>query len=218
MATLLGSTAQQQADVLEAILEEYPQVENQDDTDPKFRSPQLQDQIRGWILRLRTGADVIAVELEAPSAVVRRALNDADALISASGATSAVDRLHTALHGYLKAMCADAHIDVGADATMNKLLKELRNGHPRLQDMGARGDDVARVLQGVGTVLDALNPLRNHASVAHPNAELVGEEEAHLVVNAVRTILNYLESKLRAGPTPGQAAPLPTVEIVDEPF
>lgn len=46
------------------------------------------------------------------SEVVRRALTDADQLIETNGAQSAVDRLHTAMHGYLKAECAAASIAI----------------------------------------------------------------------------------------------------------
>jgi len=54
-----------------------------------------------------------------------------------------------------------------------------------------------RVLRALSTIADALNPLRNQTSVAHPNETLLQQPEAMLVVNAVRTILHYLDSKLR---------------------
>jgi hypothetical protein len=38
--------------------------------------------------------------------------------------------------------------------------------------------------------------VRNQASVAHPNEELLGDAEAHLVINVGRTLLNYLDAKL----------------------
>ena len=50
----------------------------------------------------------------------------------------------------------------------------------------------------MATILDALNPVRNQASVAHPNPELISEDEAFLVVDTVRTLLNYLERKRTA--------------------
>ena len=53
------------------------------------------------------------------------------------------------------------------------------------------------MLGAIATILDALNPVRNNASVAHPNDQLLGEPEAHLVINIVRTLLNYLEDKRR---------------------
>ena len=79
---------------------------------------------------------------------------------------------------------------------MARLLRKLREGDPRLQDLGPRGDDVALVLRTSAAILDAMNPVRNQASVAHPNDELLGEAEARLVINVGRSILAYLDAKL----------------------
>jgi hypothetical protein len=69
-----------------------------------------------------------------------------------------------------------------------------------LKDLGPRSDDIERVLNSFGNVLDALNPLRNQASVAHPNESLLGEAEARLVLNGAKTILAYLDEKLTEKP------------------
>ena len=109
---------------------------------------------------------------------------------------SVVDRIHTALHGHLHALC-EAEGIVGPDpATLQGLLQTLRRNHPRLGPTGPRARKVSRVLYAMGTILDALYPLRNRASVAHANTELLEAEEAMLVVNATRTILAYLDAKL----------------------
>jgi Abortive infection C-terminus len=41
-----------------------------------------------------------------------------------------------------------------------------------------------------------MSPVRNMASVAHPNERLLDEPEAMLVVNACRTVLQYLDAKI----------------------
>lgn len=82
---------------------------------------------------------------------------------------------------------------------MVSLLKKLRREHPRLRDLGTRGKDIETVLKASGSVLDALNPVRNNASVAHPNAALLGPEEAQLVINVGRSLLVYLDSKIAVG-------------------
>ena len=46
-----------------------------------------------------------------------------------------------------------------------------------------------RVALAMANIVDALNPLRNRASLAHPNTGLLEEPEAMLVINAVRTLL-----------------------------
>jgi len=138
----------------------------------------------------------IVTPLTRPSEVVERALRDADALIATNGAVSAIDRIHTALHGYLTEQCERAFITVGAGATITELYKALRQQHPALAQLGSWEQDMDRVLKSFASVIDALNHLRNQASVAHPNKNLLSEAEAELVVNATRTILHYINTKI----------------------
>ena len=51
-----------------------------------------------------------------------------------------------------------------------------------------------------------MNPIRNRASVAHPNAVLLDETDARLVINAGRTIFHYLSAKVNASREPATAA------------
>lgn len=150
-------------------------------------------------LALLTGANGHMVQSHLPAAasdVVARAIADAEVLLRSTGATSGVDRVHTALHGYLTAACAAEGIAHPADASMAALLKVLRREHPRLQDLGPRPGDIERILNACGTIADALSPVRNRTSVAHPNKMLLPAEEAALVINAARTVLSYLSAKL----------------------
>jgi hypothetical protein len=64
--------------------------------------------------------------------------------------------------------------------------------------VGPRAHDITQVLRSMSAILDALNPVRNRASVAHPNPSLLEQSEAMLVVNAARTILHYLDAKFSA--------------------
>jgi hypothetical protein len=79
---------------------------------------------------------------------------------------------------------------------MVALLKKLRQAHPGLEDLGPRASDIETVLKASGSILDALNPVRNSASVAHPNQELLGREEAELVINVGRSLLAYVDAKV----------------------
>lgn len=144
-------------------------------------------------------AHVLAVTPKALSAseVVERALADADNLLHTSGPISCVDRLHTALHGYLRALCAEAGITGPEGAPITALFKQLRAEHPSFQHLGAQDKDVVRILNGFGSVIDAINTIRNNASVAHPNDALLGEAEAALAVNVIRTLFHYISTKVR---------------------
>src|SRR6476469_5262989 len=81
------------------------------------------------------------------------------------------------------------------DDSMTKLFKLLRQHHPALCDLGARSQDIERILQSSANIMDALNPIRNKASVAHPNEDLLNKEEAMLVINVTRSLLHYLDAK-----------------------
>lgn len=188
---ILGESAPEvQAQILEGVLRRFP-VGTSD-----LRTEAIAAELRDWISRLRAGPHVDHPKLRITSDVVERALRDAQELLRASGATSGVDRLHTALHGYLRQVCFEATLSPSDDASVTDLFKQLRQGHPAFQDVGPRSDEILRVLRALATILDSLNPLRNKASVAHPNMSLLPEAEAMLVINAVRSILHYVDEKV----------------------
>ncbi|WP_241474151.1 abortive infection family protein [Mycolicibacterium neoaurum] len=180
-----------QAKILRGVIDRF----DEDDSPVRAR---LRPELEAWVHRLESAP---AVGLETPEHtrdVVVRALADADELMRTNGATSAVDRIHTALHGHVLALCEAAGIEVDREMAMNRALKLLRQSHPALVASGPRADDITRVLGAMATVLDALNPLRNNASVAHPNEELLAEPEAYLAINAARTVFAFLDAKLGA--------------------
>jgi hypothetical protein len=130
------------------------------------------------------------------SDVVERAIRDAKVLIRENGATSGIDRIHTTLHGYLINVCDQANIVHNNNANIPALFGLLRQHHPSLQPSGPRSNDVTTILRALASIIDVMNPVRNQASVAHPNPVLLAEDEAWLVVNAARTFLQYLSQKL----------------------
>lgn len=181
-----------QARVLRGVIERFPPDEA---GSPPSRPTVYQD-LLALAKRLQFGSLVPSHSPRITSAVVARALQDAENLISTSGPTSAVDRVHTVLHGYLIAACDDAQITYGERETMVALLRKLESSHPKLVALGPRGQDIKSVLNASASILDALLPVRNRASVAHPNDTLLEEPEARLVINVGRTLLQYLDAKL----------------------
>lgn len=143
------------------------------------------------------GAPVPQVSLS-QSVIAQHALQDAEALLGSRGPTSAVDRVHTALHGFLRDACAGATIPFDKDATANQLLKLLINSHPSLKNLGPRTADVQRLIKASGSIVDALGTLRNQASLAHPNEELLDRDEALLAINLTKSLIHFLDAKLRS--------------------
>jgi hypothetical protein len=122
-------------------------------------------------------------------------LADAQALLESRGPTSAVDRVHTGLHGFLRAACQNAGIPVDGDATPNQLLKALLDRHPSLADLGPRSEEVKRLIRTSASIVDSMGTLRNRASLAHPNEELLDHDEALFVINLARSLLRFLDAK-----------------------
>ncbi|MCX6564991.1 MAG: abortive infection family protein [Candidatus Aminicenantes bacterium] len=179
-----------QARILEGILDRFLLGSTE------LRTKERATEIRVWITRLRTGPHVEQPALRITSEVVERALLDAQELLRATGATSGVDRVHTALHGYMREVCRSAGLPVAEDASLTELFKQIREEHPAFNELGPRSDDILRVLRALSTILDSFNPLRNKASVAHPNAALLPEPEAMLVINTARSVLHYIDEKV----------------------
>lgn len=142
---------------------------------------------------------VASPQPEYTTAIVTRALRDAESLIaSEGGAASAVDRAHTALHGYLLAICRQAELTPARDASITELYGLVRRQHPSFTNIsGACADEIRRLIQAVSGIIDSLNTIRNRASVAHPNENILNEAEAVLAINCARTILHYIDARTR---------------------
>ncbi|WP_089728787.1 abortive infection family protein [Candidatus Thiosymbion oneisti] len=154
--------------------------------------------IRFVAVDLDTKAETESVatpSLAVTSDTVERTLVDCEQLIHSRGATSGVDRIHTAFHGYLRVVCTDHSLTVPKDAGVTQLFKAIRLGHPSFAGTGPRKEDIDRVVGAMATIVDSLNPLRNRATLAHPNDAVLDEPEAMLVINGVRTLLHYLNRK-----------------------
>jgi len=192
IAILKGSPPDVQAKIVRGVLQGFPLDA---EYKPTFRTKELYDELLNIARRLEGASPIASPEPKTTSAVVERAIGDVEALIQTSGAVSGVDRVHTALHGYLRAVCERENIAYGKDDSMTRLFKSLRQHHPALQNLGARPQDIERVLQSFASIMDALNPIRNNASIAHPNEDLLDKDEAMLVINAARTLLHYLDAK-----------------------
>jgi hypothetical protein len=123
------------------------------------------------------------------------ALADAQELLRTRGPTSAVDRVHTGLQDFLKAACDEEGIAYPSDPSATQLLKALLEHHPALSDLGPRTEDLKRIIRTSGSIVDSLGTLRNRASLAHPNQELLDQDEALFVINIARSLLRFFDSK-----------------------
>ncbi len=188
-----------QSQVLRGVLARFPlEAANA----PPTRTPELRQAVEQMAARLTDGPRIPAPRIGVTADAVHRALLDAERLVSTNGATSAVDRVHTALHAYVEALCDEGGVATTNNASLTSMFKLLRQHHPALKPAGPRSGDVDRILRAFASVLDSLNTLRNQASMAHPQAALLDPPEAMLVLHASRTVLHYLEARVRRANSP----------------
>lgn len=189
---LTTAPPEQQAAILEGVVECFPIGGA---LAPKFRTEELKSQLLSWASELKGAPQVHTPALSFDVQATNLALADAEALIKAEGAASAVDRVHTAVHAYVRARALECGLDVAADASITRAFKVLRTSHPAFNVSSTRQSDADSILKALASIVVKLNDVRNHASAAHPSVRL-DEAEATLAVNAGRTILHYIDAKL----------------------
>jgi hypothetical protein len=132
------------------------------------------------------------------SVAAMHALADAQLLLENGRAVSAVDRVHTGLHGFLKSSCERDGIPYEQESTPNQLLKLLLEKHPVFQDMGPRGEEIRRMIRSSASIIDSMGTLRNRASLAHANEDLLDHDGALFMVNLARSLLAFLDGKMKS--------------------
>lgn len=138
----------------------------------------------------------IAVEttdLKVSTETIDAVIQDAELLISSRGPISAVDRMHTGLHGFLEKICQIHKISIAPDSGITAIYKALRENHPLLMSIS---ESSKRIIGALATVIDSINMVRNKESFAHPNENVIDEADAWLVINSIKTLLNYFNKKL----------------------
>ena len=196
---LESASPREQARILRGVVEKYPVGSSVPSGSQAERSENAASWILGLADELEGGTSVANPSPAVASESVGRALRDAETLLGTSGAASALDRVHTALHGYMRALCDETNLEYASDPSITQLYKKLRTEHPAVRPEGAHSERAQKILLGLATAIDSLNAIRNQGSLAHANEELIGEPEALLAINAARSIFIYLDGKVRSG-------------------
>ncbi|MEO9250410.1 MAG: abortive infection family protein [Gemmatimonadaceae bacterium] len=155
--------------------------------------------VRFAVAQLATDEDTLSVPPPFPritSESVDSALADAELLARSRGPANAIDRVHTAVHGYLRAAIERTGGNPTPLASVTELLKQLRASDDRLRSMVTGGDETKRIVMSLAAIVDAINTIRNTASAAHPSGHKLEYAEAMLVINVAHSIIHYLDSKL----------------------
>ena len=161
---------------------------------------ELEIYIRFIAVSLSNSKNVKPVQKPAPmitSHTVEQALIDAESLIKSGRVVNAIDRAHTSMHGYLKAICASKNLKIKKSSSITEIYKLMLNNIDELNIGEIEDEHASRILKSLSSIIDSINFVRNNYSLAHPNEKLINEPEAMLAINSIRTIIHYFDYKLR---------------------
>ncbi len=116
------------------------------------------------------------------SEIVKKAVDDAHMFIREGKYDSAIDRVHTAVHGYLRDMLRMYGVQFKEDDSIPALFSKLLSAYDSVIEPVVVAGRIKSVLRSAGGIMNAINELRNNNSVAHPNEQLIKEREAKLEI------------------------------------
>ena len=191
---LKDSEPRAQAKIIRGVFDMVPPPEEAID-DRSRKKLAVHKELLSVAARLEADGQVDTPVILHTMEVVFEALKDAEALLKSRGPKSAVDRAHTALHGYLKTLCQKRGIVMPNDPSLTTVFKVLREKLPEFSVVSPHDAEAKRVLGSMASALDSLNTIRNRGTMAHPNELLLNDAEAMLYINLARTVMAYIEAK-----------------------
>jgi len=183
-----------QAKIIRGVFKMIPPPKESDDEVVKKKRA-LYNELLSIVARLEANGQVDSPIIQQTSETVYEALKDAETLLNTWGPKSAVDRAHTALHGYLKKLCQDRGKTLPNDPSLTLIFKTIREEFPEFLTVIPHDREAKKVFGSIASALDSLNTIRNRATLAHPNELLLDGPEAMLYINLSRAVLAYIESK-----------------------
>jgi len=194
-----------QSKILQGVIDKYTLEFFEDRFNQEFmtkyefeQKKRIHENILSWISELKGQGLLVVKDLVYNYEFVQDTLDQCQTLISQHSCRSAVDRAHTALHGYLKETCKNAGLIIKENnPRIQDYWSKLKQEHPSiLVDHSQSHLPINQIVNAIGKLLENLNEIRNNKSYSHPNEEIIGEAEAKLVLNLFRSILNYIDSKI----------------------
>jgi hypothetical protein len=183
-----------QAKIIRGVFEMIPPPDQVSDIAGRKRLA-LHKYLLDVAARLDADGMVETPEIAETSEVVFEALQDAEVLLNTRGPKSALDRAHTALHGYLRKLCSDRGAAMPTDPSLTAVFKAIREQFPEFAATIPHDAEARRVFGSIASALDSLNTIRNRGTLAHPNDLLLEAPEAMLYINLSRAVLGFIEAK-----------------------
>jgi len=125
--------------------------------------------------------------------MLHSAIEDAQDFIRQGKYDSAVDRVHTVLHGYIFQLLGTHGIAANKEDGLPSLFTKLHTAYENNIKPAEVGNRIKAILRSASGMINAVNELRNNNTVAHPNGQLIQKREAQLVIRLVNAIVDYIE-------------------------
>jgi hypothetical protein len=196
IGVLKEATARDQAKIIRGVFDMIRPPE-ETSTEGDRKKVAVHKELLDVASRLDADGLVDTPNIALTSEVVFEALKDAEVLLNSRGPKSAVDRAHTALHGYLRKACSDRGFTTADDASLTALFKIIREQFPEFATAIPHDAEAKRLVGSIASALDSLNTIRNRGTLAHPNEVLLEPSEAMLYINLSRAVLGYVETKTK---------------------
>ena len=193
ISILLSQPPLNQAKIIRGVLARFPLSQEKK---PISRTRELFTYFEKLAQSVEKQTEISDPSISSKYQIVLQALHDAEILIKESTPSSGVDRVITSLQGYMEEICHEIGASISEEETIVSLFKLIKNNHPAFTEKVARPHEITKIINSLSAIIDAFQPIRNKASLAHPNKDLLENAESLLVINASRTVLNYLSYKI----------------------
>lgn len=129
------------------------------------------------------------------SEVIDKAIEDAELFMREGKYSSAIDRVHTAFHGYLRKKLDEIGVAYEESNTLSQLYSKFHSNIATARNLSDDMDELIRTsLRSSSGIVSAINDIRNRHSLSHPNDEIIDEKEAKFCISIVKNIVDYIDS------------------------
>ncbi|MCM1061968.1 MAG: abortive infection family protein, partial [Eubacterium sp.] len=124
--------------------------------------------------------------------VIGKAIADAELFMQQGKYDSALDRIHTAFHGYLRKLLDNKNVSYEESDTLSQLYTKLHTKITAEIGSSAIADLIKTTLRSASGIISSMNDLRNRHSLSHPNDDLLEKREAEMAIALVKTVCDYI--------------------------
>jgi len=123
---------------------------------------------------------------------VVKAISDAEESMISGQYENAIDRVHTAIHGYFRNILEQNGIHFQQDEKINKLYNQIQSLIENEIEPAEVASLVKTTVRSASGIISTLNNARNRHSLSHPSASIIGKNEAKLVISMANALVEYI--------------------------